>query len=131
MHGLRGCYIVVLLLMAALLLPGFAGAVDETDFKLESTEDLIDLATTSPDDPLYPHAINFLHGFLVGAYHYHEAMAMGPEGVRLFCPPDQVPSRNEVINEFIGWAKKHPEYWKEPAVETEFRFLMEKWPCKR
>ncbi|MCG6905349.1 MAG: hypothetical protein LJE63_01890 [Desulfobacteraceae bacterium] len=25
--------------------------------------------------------------------------------------------------------KDHPQYWNEPTVETEFRFLMDKWPC--
>ena len=26
--------------------------------------------------------------------------------------------------------KAHPQYRGEPPVESEFRFLMEKWPCK-
>jgi hypothetical protein len=30
---------------------------------------------------------------------------------------------------FIEWAKAHPEYLNEPPVETEFRFLIETWPC--
>jgi hypothetical protein len=37
----------------------------------------------------------------------------------------------QVIKEFIDWALNHPGYWQELAVETEFRFLMEKWPCDR
>jgi hypothetical protein len=31
---------------------------------------------------------------------------------------------------FVEWVKAHPQYLKEKAVETEFRVLMEKWPCK-
>ena len=31
---------------------------------------------------------------------------------------------------FIDWAKAHPQYMDESPVETEFRFLMETWPCK-
>ena len=32
---------------------------------------------------------------------------------------------------FVEWAKAHPQYMNELPVETEFRFLMEKWPCKK
>ncbi len=84
----------------------------------------------APDDPLYHQAINFCHGYLVGAYHYHEAAALGPAGIQLVCAPDPRPSRNDTIDMFIDWAKAHPQHWGEPAVETEFRFLKEKWPCK-
>jgi hypothetical protein len=50
--------------------------------------------------------------------------------MRLVCMPDPAPSRNEAIGMFIDWAKARPQFWKEPPVETEFRFLTEKWPCK-
>jgi hypothetical protein len=106
-----------------------AGAVDETDFEVKTTEDLITLCTASPDDPLHAQAVNFCHGYLVGAYHYYEAVAAGPEGIQLVCPPDPAPSRNETIASFIDWARAHPQYWNEPPVETEFRFLIETWPC--
>jgi hypothetical protein len=131
MSGLRRFQVTALFLAAVFLLPGIAGAVTEEDFKVMSTQDIIDLCTVSPGDPFYEEAINFCHGFLVGAYHYHEAQAKGPEGRRLVCPPDPPPSRNETINEFIKWALDHPEYMGEEAVETEFRFLMQKWPCNR
>ena len=32
---------------------------------------------------------------------------------------------------FIESAKARPQHWKEPPVETEFRFLIETWPCNR
>lgn len=133
MLGSKTFRFTAVLLVMMCFLAGVAGAVDEADFQAKTTRDLLDLATTPPDDPLYPHAINFCHGYLVGAFHYHEAAASGPEpvGRRLVCMPEQRPSRNEVIKEFIDWALNHPEYWQEPPVETEFRFLMEKWPCNR
>jgi len=31
---------------------------------------------------------------------------------------------------FIEWLKTHPQYMGDEAVDTQFRFLMEKWPCK-
>jgi hypothetical protein len=117
------------LFMMVFLLPAIAGAVSENDFEAQSTENIINLCTASPDDPLYHQAINFCHGFLVGAYRYYEAAGSGPGGLKLVCLPDPRPSRNDTIDMFIDWAKAHPQHWSEPPVETEFRFLMEKWPC--
>jgi len=121
---------LILLLAVAISFPGFAGAVSEKDFEAKTTEEMINLCTASPDDPLYHQAINFCHGYLVGAFDYHEATSMGPAGIKLVCLPDPRPSRNTSIDMFIEWANSHRQYWNEPPVETEFRFLMEKWPCK-
>ena len=121
---------IILLLSAVILFPGFAGAVSEKDFEVQTTENLINLCTAAPDDPLYHQAINFCHGFLVGAFHYYEAAGSGPKGIKLVCLPDPPPSRNDAFAMFIEWVKTHPQYRKENAVETEFRFLMQKWPCK-
>ena len=121
---------LILLLAVAISFPGFAGAVSEKDFEAKTTEEMIKLCTVSPDDPLYHQAINFCHGYLVGAYNYYEATSRGPAVIKLVCAPDPRPSRNDTIDMFIEWAKAHPQHWGEPPVETEFRFLMEKWPCK-
>ena len=112
-----------------LLLPAITGAVSEKDFEAQTTQDIINLCTVLPDDPLYHQAINFCHGYLVGSYHYYEASRSGPEGLQLVCKPDPQTSRNATIDKFIDWAKAHPQYRGEPAVETEFMFLMEEWPC--
>jgi len=123
--------LICLLFVAALLMPASAmAAAEPDDFVVDSTQDLIDLCATSPDNPLYTAAIHFCHGYLVGAYAYYEAANAGPEGEQLVCFPDPAPSRNDAVKMFVDWAKAHPEYMNEPAVESEFRFLMEKWPCK-
>ena len=121
---------IILLLVAAILFPGSAGAASEKDFEVQTTENIINLCTASPDDPLYHQAVNFCHGFLVGAYRYYEAAGSGPAGLKLVCLPDPQPSRNDSFAMFVEWVKAHPQYLKERPVETEFRFLMEKWPCK-
>jgi hypothetical protein len=121
---------IILLTVAAILFPGFAGAVGEKDFEVQTTENLINLCTAAPDDPLYHQAINFCHGFLVGAFHYYEAAGSGSGGLQLVCLPDPPPSRNDAFAMFVEWVKAHPQYWNEKPVETEFRFLMQKWPCK-
>ena len=121
---------IFMLLAIVILLPGFAGAAGEKDFEVQTTENIINLCTASPDDPLYHQAINFCHGFLVGAYHYYEAAGSGPAGLKLVCLPDPPASRNDIFAMFVEWVKAHPQYLKEKAVETEFRFLMKNWPCK-
>jgi hypothetical protein len=67
-----------LLLSAVILFPGYAGAVSEKDFEVQTTENLINLCTAAPDDPLYHQAISFCHGYLVDAFHYYEAARSGP-----------------------------------------------------
>ncbi len=123
-------FVIFSLLSLFVFVPGICGATDETDFIVKTTADLIDLCTTSPEEPLFAQAVNFCHGYLVGAYHYYQSISAGAQGLELVCLPDTKPTRNEVIGMFIAWVKDHPQYWNEPAVETEFRFLMEKWPCK-
>jgi hypothetical protein len=119
-----------LLFVMVFLLPVFAGAVSENDFEVQTTQNLINLCTTPVDDPLHNHAINFCHGYFAGAYHYYEAISSGPKGVQLVCLSDPSPSRNDTIVMFIEWVKAHPQYLGDKPVETQFRFLMEKWPCK-
>jgi hypothetical protein len=123
--------VIVLLLVAVFALPGLARAVTEEDFKVKTTQDLINLCTASAEDPHRDKAVHFCHGFLVGAYQYYVAENAGPQGKRLVCLPDPPPTRNEGITMFVDWAKAHPQYMGENPVETEFRFLMEKWPCKK
>ena len=94
---------IVLLFMVVILFPGLAGAVSEKDFEAQTTENLINLCTVFPDDPLYHQAINFCHGYLAGAFHYHEVTTSGPEGVKLVCAPDPRPSRNETIERLIDY----------------------------
>jgi hypothetical protein len=121
---------IILWFVAAFLMPALAGAVSQEDFKAATTQNLMNLCSASTDDPLYREAHNFCQGYLVGAYHYHVAQTEGPDGKRLICFPDPPPSRVQAISMFIEWVKAHPQYLIEKPVDTQFRFLMEKWPCK-
>ncbi len=121
---------MILVLGVLLCAPSWAGAVSEEDFKLETTKDLIEVCTVPDGDPYQKEAIGFCIGFLVGSYHYHVAEHGGPLGNPLVCPPNPPPPRAEVAQMFLDWAKKHPEYMNEKPVETWFRFLIEKYPCK-
>jgi hypothetical protein len=120
------------LFLPALLLSGTAQAnVTDDDFVAKTTQNLINLCTASPQDPKYREAIHFCQGYLVGAYHFDQARAANKPEIKLACFTDPKPSRNQAIDLFIAWAKQHPEYMSEMPVETEFRFLTEKWPCKK
>ena len=119
-----------LLLVGILLVPCIAGAVTEEDFEAKTTRNLINLCTASTDDPRYREAIHFCHGYLVGAYDYHIASDANSKGEIRLCPPKPEPSRNDAIAQFVAWAQAHPQYMNERPVETEFRFLLEAWPCK-
>jgi hypothetical protein len=122
---------VVLLLVAVFLLPGLARAVTDEDFLAKTTQNLFNLCTAPDDDPRHGKAIHFCHGYLVGAYDYHVSQNSGPDGKLLVCPPDPAPTRNAAIKMFVEWVKVHPQYLNEKPVDTEFRFLMETWPCKK
>ncbi|WP_411728036.1 Rap1a/Tai family immunity protein [Methyloglobulus sp.] len=118
--------------MLSLLFTGLASAgVTEEDFKAKSTRNLINLCTASPQDVHYGDAIHFCHGYLVGAFHYHTSAVSNDPNKQLVCFPDPKPSRNESINMFVAWALNHPEFMNEVPVDTEFRFLAEKFPCKK
>jgi len=115
-----------------LLKVGVAGAITEEDFKIRTTQQLVDLCTVSASDPLAQQAINFCHGYLVGAFHFYLAWTGGPKAPeRLVCFPTGDVTRNQAVAMFVEWAKAHPQYLKEFPVETEFRFLIDKWPCNK
>ena len=119
-----------LMFAAVLLLPGLSLATQPEDFMVRTTQDLIDLCSTPSDDPLYKEAIHFCHGYLVGAVHYYLASTSGPGMKSLVCFPEPRVPRTQAVQMFVDWAKAHPQYMGEFPVETEFRFLMETWPCK-
>ena len=122
--------LICVLLATILATPGMARAVTAEDFQVRTTKELVDLCTVSPNDPLVKESIHFCHGYLVGAYNYYLAQASGPDSERLVCLPDPSPTRHQAISMFIEWVKAHPQYLNERPVETQFRFLVEKWPCK-
>jgi hypothetical protein len=119
------------LLAVLLLAPSLAGAVTEEDYKIRTAQDLLHLCTVPTTDPLYSQALHFCHGYLVGALHFHLAENAGPEGKPLVCFPNPPPARNDAVSQFISWLQAHPQYLNDTAVEAEFRFLTEKWPCAK
>lgn len=121
----------LLLAIAVASSPAAAAALTEDDFYIKNAQDLVDLCSSPESDPLNDAADHFCQGFIAGAWQYHQAQANGPKGVRLVCPTDPPPTRNEVVDGFVAWAATHSQYMTEPAVEALFRYLVELAPCPK
>ena len=122
--------ILAAFMLAAVALPRASHAdLTPEDFRIRSAQDLVDLCSVATDNELYTAAVHFCHGFVAGAWQYHQAEANGPEGKRLVCPPEPPPTRNDAVAMFVAWSATHPDRMAEPAVEAMFRFLIEKYPC--
>jgi hypothetical protein len=120
-----------LMMVSVISAPGLANsAVTEEDFLVKTTSNLINLCTASPQDRLYGDAVNFCQGYMVGAYHYFIAEHSKDPKNLFVCLPDPKPSRNEVVAMFVAWAKSNPQSMTDMPVESQFRFMSEKWPCK-
>lgn len=123
-------WLLALAAAGALGLPGAAGATTPEDFQVRNTRDLLALCSEVPGSELYVAAINFCHGFGVGAFQYYQALEASP-GHKFVCVPEQRPTRSSVIEGFVKWASAHQEYMDEPAVETMFRYLATTYPCPK
>jgi hypothetical protein len=123
------------LVLASLLVPGLGGAaVTDDDFVLATTQNLVNLCSVSASDPRAKEAIQMCEGYMLGAYHFYLATntGKGDRGdMRLVCMPSPTPTRDQVAAMFVEWAKANPQYMKEPPVDSEFRFMSARWPCKK
>ncbi len=115
------------------LWPSLASAVEERDFWIADTEDLLNLCTTPADDPLRPQAINYCMAYLDGAVDYHDAITEHEDLKRLICYPDTATLEIGVVT-FIDWAQAHQgdkELMDDPTVIGVVRALADKWPCEQ
>jgi hypothetical protein len=113
----------------ALLVSGAAFAVDSSTFQMRDTDDLVRACSVPAEHQLHANATGFCHGVLVGAYRYYEATVAA--GDRFVCPPSPTPMRGKVMNDFVAWAKAHPQTMKEAPLDTLFRYLAEAYPCNK
>ena len=120
------------LVVIGCLVPGLArAAVTDEDFVLATTQNLVNLCSVSASDPRAKEAIQMCEGYMLGAYHYYLATNSGKNDMRLVCMPSPTPTRDQVAAMFVEWAKANPQYMKEAPVDSEFRFMSARWPCKK
>ena len=48
---------------------------------------------------------------------------------KFICVKQPAPSRTEVIQEYVTWAKANPKYANDPAADSILRFLGNRFPC--
>jgi hypothetical protein len=117
-------------LAVCLVVPSTSWAATEQNFKVNTTEDLVNLCATQPSDPLYTPAANFCEGFLVGAYQYHTYTVAAEGRKPLVCPPSPPPTRNETVAKFIDWGRMNRSAMGTQPVEGMFQFLAQTFPCR-
>jgi hypothetical protein len=118
-----------LIVLAALMASGAAVGADSSTFELRDAADLVRACSVPQKHALYANAMGFCHGVLTGAYRYYQATVTAEN--RFVCTPTPVPTRAKVMNDFVAWAKSHPQYMKEAPIDTLFRYLEETFPCKK
>lgn len=118
---------------AAILLAGPAAAqVTEQNFRGGRTGDLAALCGSNRQDPLHTAALNWCHGFMVGAGQYHRsASTAGTASPTLYCLPTPEPTLEQARQAFVAWAARNPQHAQERAVDGLSRFAAETWPCPR
>lgn len=96
--------------------------------KLNTTQDLYDVCSAQPGQPLYERAVAFCIGYVTGVIQHQAALTSGGNAKRLICPGREL-ARFEVVKQFLAWAPEHPEFMAEPPVEGLARSAVAAWPC--
>lgn len=121
-------------LVAAMMIVGGTSrseAVTNESFQVRSTQDLVDLCGVPRGDPLAAQSIHFCQGYLVGVYHYHQALTSGRGQPPVFCPSGTLPTRDEAVAMFVAWGRSHPQHMAERPADGLVRWAVETWPCRR
>lgn len=122
--------LAVLPLPAPAQAPGQAAGPSRSAFEARTTADLVALCGASPQSPDYAAAIAFCHGFLQGAGQYHAAITPSGSGrAPAFCPPNPPPSRAQVADAFVNWARANPAFAGDSAVDGLARWANAAYPC--
>ena len=98
-------------------------------FKLNTTDDLIDICGLPEEHPDFITAHAFCIGFVTATVHYHREIAAAPGMRTLICPDRPIP-RDMLINVFLAWSKAHPGETQSNAVISIIKAASDKWPCR-
>jgi len=114
---------------SVLLAPWTGHAATEANFGARTTGDLVELCAATPDNAIGTAAVNFCEGFVQGAVLVEMENMAAFRGPKLFCLPNPPPSRNQVLSEFVNWARASPDRMSASSTDGLFRFLSERYPC--
>ena len=109
-----------------------AAPVTTDDFTVATAGNLVSLCTSDKSDPLYTPARNFCHGFAVGTY---RLIAMEEAASRrkpkMFCIPENPPTRDQAIAAFSEWASGRPKTLQGTPTDAIIEYLSVQYPCKQ
>lgn len=110
------------------MMAGPAAALEPSDFKLLSTENLHRVCSAPQSDPLFGEARQACFGFIYGAgLFYYEAVKAG-KARSVVCPGGSI-DREAVRQAFVGWAGSNPERMSESPIDGLLRAAAARWPC--
>jgi hypothetical protein len=118
------------LAVAILALSALPAAAETTadNFRAETTRDFANLCSTPASSEYYTEARQFCYGYIAGATQLYFAL-LGPKGIDpIACPGDGV-TRDQAIDVFLAWTKRHPDLLTERPIQGLMRAAVEQWPC--
>lgn len=119
----------MLALPAVFCLP--AQAATEANFAVQTTGDLVALCSADPKEAMGVAALNFCHGFVVGAVRVQQVRGEASKRGRMFCLPEQpTMTRDAAIAEFVTWARAEPVRLTAKPFDSMFQYLGGKFPCQ-
>ena len=125
--------ITLLFAILVICLPFKAGAVEEQDFKFNTTQNLYDLCSVEPSNPDYAPAIYACRAFIEASVQYHDAVSDGKNLKRLICY-GQDATIEDGRKAFVEWAGRHKNDKKmmgEIPVIGLVRALADRYACPK
>jgi hypothetical protein len=119
----------IAVLAATVVLAASAHAAPTDHYRSHSTAELVRICSTPASEPDHDVAVAFCHGILAGAYGFY--VSATPVSERFVCAPEPSPTRSQVAQGFVAWAKKNPQYMNDGGIDTLFRYAAQTYPCKR
>lgn len=125
----RGTALLAAAIVTLAVAAPLGASVTRDQFMGKTAGDLIAICGAAEDDPMKPAALGFCHGYAVAVWQYHQALTARGRYKPIVCLPPNQPTRAEMIAMYVDWGRANPQYLPEPAIETVFKFLTEKFPC--
>ena len=115
----------VLLLIAVIFFQSQAFAQSDLPKNDASTQALVQLCQNGSDND----AQNFCFGFGEGVYQAYLA-SRNPKLKPVICFSSAAETREMILQEFLAWSVRNPQYKQERAAKTLVRFFEAQYPCK-
>jgi hypothetical protein len=78
-----------------------------------------------------PEVAGFCNGFGQGVYDAYLVTRHPKKAPSNICVQQPAPQRQQVLDDYIVWAEKSPQYNDKPAAESALRFLAHRFPCAK